>query len=265
MIDSTPSSGPIFEVYPAKSDCIGILSIPHSGLWIPDEFKGYLCENELHQNQDVDFEVHQLVNIDELNQQGILVFKSNVHRICCDLNRSPETAILNWINNSHGEQIVIKEIDSDFREKLTAKYHLPYFSTIDSAIDNLPTKVNLIDLHSMPSHPTDYHLAKNPDQAKTRPEFCLSDQFGKSCSEEFMKSCVELFSKHGFEAKVNEPYVGGHITQYFMDRPFHNIQIEIRRNLYMNESSFELKEITEFREKLTNILIEQFKRFYNRP
>lgn len=262
----------IFEVNIAQNSFIGVLSIPHSGLLKPRVFKDFLVSDQSLLNCDVDFEVHKLINIKELNQAGITVIKANIHRTCIDLNRSRDLALLNWKKNSRGVTIVSREADAEQAEELLAQYYDPYFEMLKVLINELaltaPKPISFVDLHSMPSVATEYHLKQNPNQNAKRPDFCLSDQHGVTSTQEFINFAVSSLRDKGYQALINNPYIGGyitkHINKHFQD--INNIQIEISRALYMDESIIELKEnlVADLKPKLTASLIALFKEF-NRP
>lgn len=259
----------VYQYFGVKDKFIGLLSIPHSGLTIPPEMREYIISNSYEVNRDVDFAVDQLVFIEKLTQVGIAVLKSNIHRTACDLNRPREAAIFNWKKNSHGKQIITGETSSDQHELFLANYYDPYFEVIKSSINDLIARyghANIIDLHSMPSKATKYHLKINPNQKVQRPHFCLSDINGKSCSSEFMQLAQNAFNQFSDKVTVNNPYFGGHITR-FIHSEFHkknNIQIEIRRDLYMCEENQKLKDnIEDFKHHLTEALIHIFKESFH--
>ena len=54
----------------------------------------------------------------------------------------------------------------------------------------------------------------------------------------------EHFAARGYSVAFNDPYKGGYITTHH-GRPaaaIHAIQIELRRDLYMNETTYEIVE-----------------------
>jgi N-formylglutamate amidohydrolase len=115
----------------------------------------------------------------------------------------------------------------------------------------------------MPSRPTDYHLKQNPNQKLERPSFCVSDRRGKTCVPEFINFFQEKLTTDGFEAGLNDPYIGGFVTE-FVDRfRTNNIQIEINRSIYMDESKKILipSLVEKLRPLLTRVLIEGFEQF----
>lgn len=267
-IQGLSKDGQIFDYYPPKPPYIGILSIPHSGEAIPEEFKNYLVEDLEILSRDVDTGVHELVDIPALNEAGIAVIKANIHRVCVDLNRAEDVCVLNWRQNSRGENLVSADPDDEARGLLCQKYHAPYYEMLKALINELSLtrdRPSFIDLHSMPSKATAYHLKINPDQEIERPDFCLSDIEGKSCEKAFIDFAAGELAKSYPKVYQNNPYFGGHVTRH-VDASFpeaNNIQIEIKRGIYLDESKRQLdrSKVEKLRPVLTEALINTFKKF----
>ena len=256
----------IFDFYPAytqNSQPKGLLSIPHAGEWIPDEFKEYLTTHTADLNSDVDYKTNELVDIEALRNAGVSVIVSNVHRTCVDLNRSPELCVFAWQKNSHAKELVIKQPDEKTKDFLRQKYYQPYYDVLKSQIQKLNQiygeNTPIIDLHSMPSHPTAYHLSVTPDQPHLRPTFCLSNLKGESSSLEFIENFQSQLEAEFPGTGLNYPYYGGYLTQFMNTFPGQNFQIEVRRNLYMDEGKRELVARSEkVKEVLTRALVGLF-------
>jgi N-formylglutamate amidohydrolase len=260
-----PQKNPLFDYFaPLGNELRGIISIPHSGEVIPNEFKQFLSGNEFSYKSDVDYKVNELVDIEALQKAGIAVLVAHVHRICVDLNRAESNCVLFWKENTQGEKLVIKDPAPSEVEKFIDFYHRPYFEILRAAIKDLETrkkgKVSMIDLHSMPSSPTEYHMKQNPNQPMHRPDFCLSDRRGKTCDADFInffKTALENFSHDCF---LNTPYIGGYVTEFVDQFKTNNIQIEINRKIYMDEKTKVLipDKVQTIKAHLTKILIDGF-------
>lgn len=255
--------------YPSKREPKGLISVPHSGEVIPDEFREFLIDDTQKLMQDVDFRVHELIDIPRLQENGVAVLYSEIIRVAVDLNREKSKSCLNWKSNSKGFKIVQKEPPEDVREHLIEKYYSPYYEMIKTAISELRRKnktPSFIDLHSMPTMAEAYHLKINPHQEKIRPNFCLSDRKGITCEESYIKYIGSLLEKTSRSVKYNDPYVGGNITGHVHDtfNPINNIQVEISRSIYMNEETKELKtkEFESLKQDLTDAFIRHFNYFY---
>jgi len=230
---------PIFSSY-IPTNIKGLISIPHAGEAFPEEFLPYLTKDKRALAEDVDFAVDQLIDIEKLVNAGIAIIVAKVHRTCLDLNRPPEKACLNWKENTQGVPLVMQEPNSDTTQKLTEKYHTPYYNKLTEIIHNNQQTNRIfpvIDLHSMPSRPTAHHLKLNPQQKTVRPDACISDLKGKSCSADYIDEVVEFLNSNGVKAAKNDPYFGGYLTQFMAPLPCNNIQIEINRHIYMDEKN----------------------------
>lgn len=264
MLDFENKSN-IFEFYPPKNKYIGFVSIPHSGLELPEEFSSYLVNDPMVYKQDVDFEVHQLVDIQKLQANGIAVVKSNIIRTAVDLNRSPELAVLAWKDNSKGKQVVKKTPAKDEIQRLLNVYYHPYYEFLKNLNTELQSHMcvtSFVDLHSMPSVAEEYHMKYNPNQDRVRPDFCLSDISGQSCEQWYIDIFTTELEKYYDNCKQNNPYFGGYITKFAHQnfKACNNIQIEISRAIYMEEQDQSLvaDKVSRLKGILTQALIRGF-------
>jgi N-formylglutamate amidohydrolase len=267
---NTEKQTAIFNLYPCTPPFKGILSIPHSGEVLPEEFKEYLSENFKDLMQDVDFRVHELVNIEELQNNGITVLKSNIIRTAIDLNRKKDISLFSWKKNSKGVKIVNSSPSPEIEAELISKYHSPYYEVLKTLILELQTKMkipSLVDLHSMPSRAEEYHLKINPNQDRVRPDFCVSDISGISCEKKYIDLVSNSLRDSYPNVTQNDPYFGGNITRFLHATytPLNNIQIEISREVYMDEKDQSLIEdkVLLLRKELTKSLIHLFNHFYD--
>jgi N-formylglutamate amidohydrolase len=242
----------IYNYYKATNKFKGLISIPHSGLIIPNEFKEYLIDDEKILNTDNDYKVNELIDVKQLNNNGIDVIVYNINRVCIDLNRDIQNCFLFWKTNTLNQQLVIKEA-YNIKNDLVFKYYLSYFNMIKEIYSKINYKTFIIDLHSMPSKTTDYHLKNNKNQSINRPDFCLSDLNGISCDKNFITNINKNFIENNYNSKINDPYFGGYLTKFFHEHfNVDNIQIEINRKLYMNEDNKQLYS-NNLKEILTNL------------
>ena len=263
-----PQKLPLFDYYaPLGPTYRGLLSIPHSGEQIPKAFETFLSGNLQDYREDVDFKVNELVDIEAIQKAGIAVLVAHVHRVCVDLNRAENNCVLFWKQNTLGKTLVIKDPTQIEAENFIETFHRPYYEIMKATIQDLEKrksgKVSMIDLHSMPSRPTEYHMKQNPNQKMHRPDFCLSDRKGKTCGPEFIRFFQQELIKAGHESSLNDPYIGGFVTEYVDQFRTNNIQIEINRSIYMDENSKELvpTKVAKLKPLLTEILIQGFIKF----
>ena len=263
-----PQKTPLFDYYaPLGHTYRGLLSVPHSGENIPQDFIPFLSGDLRAYKEDVDFKVNELIDIESLQMAGVAVLVSNVHRICVDLNRAESNCVLFWKENTQGKKLVVKDPDTGETEKFIETFHRPYYEILKTSLKELEKRksglVSMIDLHSMPSRPTEYHMKQNPNQKMHRADFCLSDRKGKTCESNFINFFHEELIKRGHESALNDPYVGGFVTEFVDQFRTNNIQIEINRSIYMDEATKELipSKVSHLRPLLTEVLIKGFEKF----
>jgi len=263
-----PQKNALFDFYaPLGPHYRGLLSIPHSGENIPPEFEEYLSGDNEAYKADVDFKVNELVDIKKIQESGVAVLVAHVHRICVDLNRPESNCLMFWKNNTQGKCLVLKDPDAETSVGLIEKFYHPYYEILKAALKDLEKRksglVSMVDLHSMPSAPTEYHMKQNPNQKMHRPDFCVSDRKGKTANTEFTQFYRDDLASSGFEASLNDPYVGGYITEYVDQFRTNNIQIEINRGIYMDEVTKLLvpEKVDHLKPLLTSALIRGFEKF----
>ena len=263
-----PSKSPLFTYHPPLTDqARALVSIPHSGEDVPAEFWPLLSADLATMREDVDFKVDALVDIEALQRAGVGVLVAHVHRVCVDLNRDEKNCILFWMQNTQGVTQVKERPAAGYEQELVDRYHRPFFEVYTSLLRDLerrtPGPVPVVDLHSMPSRPTAYHMKQNPHQQQTRAEFCISDQHGKTCDPAFIARFGELLRAQRYSVAVNDPYVGGFVTTFVNRFRTNNIQIEINRGIYMDEASKMLdpQRALVVKAHLTRVLIDGFARF----
>ncbi|MBE8221908.1 MAG: N-formylglutamate amidohydrolase [Bdellovibrionales bacterium] len=235
------------------------VSIPHSGekipkeaVWLADKDKDILlC--------DIDRFVDKLY-LPVIKKNKIPSIYSSCHRYALDLNRL-ETDInsktvcdstntinadstlasgLYWTKTTKGDLLLSSPLKLTTHKALLNKIYYPFHDTIKKYqqifLKNFKKAYHL-DLHSMPSVGTQAHI----DNGKKRPEVVISDLNGKSCSVDFSNLVKKEFSNY-FEVSYNWPYKGGGITKKHASPKTncHSIQIELRRDLYMDENTKEL-------------------------
>jgi N-formylglutamate deformylase len=117
--------------------------------------------------------------------------------------------------------------------------HAAYHGAIDTAMERARARFGyaiLVDGHSMPSVGRQGHA----DPGRNRADIVPGDRNGTSCAPALSNLVGEHFQGRGLSVAFNEPYRGGFITAHH-GRPaenLHAIQIEMRRDLYMEEATF---------------------------
>ena len=120
-------------------------------------------------------------------------------------------------------------------EKLIRRYWFGYHQQIEKFIhinNLLYGGCIIIDVHSMPSPRM---------RTSAYADIILGDVFSQSCSPCLINQSALYFQSRGLIVKKNIPYAGGYITRHYgkPSKNIHTLQIEINKNLYMDEKSFQ--------------------------
>ncbi len=258
-----------------------ILTSPHSGTKFP---KGFLKNHNLNVSKKKLLMVSDLY-VDELIKNikplDLIKITSQYSRAYIDLNRDvneidyttliekPKSyknffvsgytkngyGLVHTNTNDHKTIYKNKLSFSEIQQRISNIYE-PWHHNLKNKLEYLKKnndQIHLIDFHSMPSDVFSNNYYEKKD-------IILSDQFGKSSDSRHTTILKGLFEEQGFSVGRNIPYQGGYIIKNYgkLDNRVHAIQIEIRRDLYMDEKLLiKNGNFTKFRDKL-NIVIENY-------
>jgi len=235
-----------------------VVDVPHAGEWIPDEVLEEMTQRSSDLKRDLDLYVDRLwVDASAL---GATLVASNVSRYVIDLNRaaddvSPDTVDgaerisepgyyhdrgVVWRTTTDGTPVIRERMSREAYDRRIAAFWEPYHDALREQIDRVRAQFGyclLVDGHSMPS----LGRSASVDAASRRADIVPGDIDGASCSNVLTRAVVEHYRNRGYTVRANQPYKGGWITRSY-GRPeegVHAIQIEVNRDLYMDETSFE--------------------------
>jgi N-formylglutamate amidohydrolase len=237
-----------------------VLSVPHAGLGAGP--LGAPLDPGLDVRCDADFAVDQLYGIHDgaplSIQPEVPWVAATLSRFVCDLNRHPDDVSAEvvpehpqprnedgrgflWKVTTAGTKALIRPLSLGEWEARRA-IHDAYHGAIAEALKRAKARFGfavLVDGHSMPS----VGRAGHRDPGKERADVVPGDRDGTSCAPSLSRLVGEHFRTRGYQVAFNDPYKGGFITT-FHGRPkddVHAIQIELRRDLYMDEKTFALR------------------------
>lgn len=225
----------VFEIREHKSPLI--LSLPHSGTWIPPEALAHVAKDRY---MLLDADLHTEVLFDRVRQMGSSV-RTRVHPMIINQNRGSAFDIHELISEQRlaGQIILKKPYTKAQRKAMIAKYYWPYQRALRVLINKAKKSFGyalLIDGHSL-------NLYGGPhaaDPGEMRPAFLLGTNGGESTNQKIADALLSGLkrgvAKKGWEVRSNFPYGGGHITLFY-GRPAkkeHAIQIETQRFYYMH-------------------------------
>jgi N-formylglutamate amidohydrolase len=251
-VDFSIAEGVFTVRTPARPDTPVVVSVPHAGV-DTHGFESALSP-DLDVRCDADLYVDRLYRIGEAAPPPVHI-AARLSRFVCDLNRDADDVSRGavpehpaprntdgrgfiWAVTTSGTPALARPLSLEEwqgRTALHATYHDGIARALTRARDIFGYAI-LVDGHSMPSRGRQGH--KDPGRA--RADVVPGDRDGTSCSPALSRHVSDHFAGRGYTVAFNDPYKGGYITAHH-GRPaedIHAIQIELRRDLYMNEEAY---------------------------
>jgi N-formylglutamate amidohydrolase len=259
------AASPVCEVLePAHQTMAAVFASPHSGDQYPDEFIAASRLDPQALRRSEDSFVDKIYGM--APEHGAPLLRAFFPRAYIDPNREPfeldpdmfEDELPSYVNASsprvagglgtiarvvaNGEEIYKRKLRfAEAAERINALYR-PYHRTLQSLIERTRNKFGhclLVDCHSMPSigGPMDR------DAGLRRVDMVLGDCFGASCAPEVTQMVENALTDLGYRVTRNMPYAGGYTTMHYGQPAarVHALQIEINRELYMDELRYAAK------------------------
>lgn len=219
-----------------------LLSVPHSGIHIPDDIAGSMTE-EARAVPDTDWHVEQLYDFAEGLGAGMLVATHS--RYVIDLNRDPDgKPLYPGADNTElcpttlfdGRPIYADGAAPDEAEIARRRdtYWRPYHQVVAMEIDRLKREHGyalLYDAHSIASEVPRFF-------DHTLPDLNIGTGGGSSAAPALtIRLALLCQDSHHYETAVNGRFKGGYITRHHGDpkNGVHAVQMELARRTYMEE------------------------------
>jgi N-formylglutamate deformylase len=235
-----------------------LLDSPHSGSRWPEDFRPVAPEPLIRATEDA----HVDALFGAAPGHGAVLLRALFPRAYIDPNRSlddldpallaepwpmplapgAKTALgkgLIWRLVPPGEAVFDRGLSVAEVQARIEGYYRPYHASLASALGGLHARfgrVLHINCHSMKSIST----ALDPEgPGVRRPDFVLGDRDGTSCDPAITDRVRRFLASAGHSVAVNDPYKGVELVRAYSDPAAgrHSLQIEIRRDLYMDEQS----------------------------
>ncbi len=262
---------------PAQQSCPFVFSSPHSGRDYPPDFlsESALDSHAIRSSEDA--------FIDQIfgaaPDLGAPLLAARAPRAFIDLNRGPDEldpAVIEGVERpSHNPRIssglgVIPRVVSggrhiyrgkmarDLAEARLLSWWHPWHGELRDLVDSTHRDFGetvLIDCHSMPHEAIE--IQSRAGQPK--PQIVLGDRFGASASRDVVDRIATAFEAAGLRVSRNMPFAGAYITQAYgrPSRNIHAVQIEIDRQLYMDEAMIEPHDgFADFKRLISDVMAE---------
>lgn len=141
---------------------------------------------------------------------------------------------------ANGEEIYRRKLRYAEAARRVSELYQPFHGALGTLVDETRARFGcavVVDCHSMPS----LGAPNERDFGRRRPDIVLGDRFGTACTTALTDAAERVLRELGFSVARNVPYAGGFTTHHY-GRPaerLHALQIEINRDLYMDEERIE--------------------------
>lgn len=243
------------EIWNKENDKIPIIvSMPHSGTYLPQEMKEKLADNIVLANMD--WYLPKLLFF--LKDFGITTLINNVSRYVIDTNREitdskSDSYAKNYIyiKTTFNYEMYKKVLDNNEINYRIKKYYTPYHDCITNLMNDKLIKFNkvyLIDLHS---------FGKDIEE-----DLVLGNNYYQTANYEFTDLLESLLKKNGFKVSLNDPYSGGYIVKKYASENVETIQIELSYKKYIENRIFKNEAFPKIDNNLFGKTQEKLKNFF---
>lgn len=127
---------------------------------------------------------------------------------------------------------------AEIRQRIESCYR-PYHAALENLIENAHYtfgQVWHINCHSMPTAESSSFRATPLKSA----DFVLGDRDGTTCDIHFTHAVRDFLKGLGYRVTINDPYKGVELVRRYSNPATgrHSLQVEIARNLYMDENTY---------------------------
>ena len=238
-----------------------VLSSPHAGDVFPKEFLENVALGESELRSSEDCFVTELIK--NASDAGIPLISMNISRTFIDVNRDkielddsmfynapdlsnissrrcrvglgvlhrvvyPAKNIYNGLLNYNEAIERIKKVYDVYHKRLT--------QLVEQCVREFGY-CYIIDCHSMPSM-----ICSIMNESKPL-DFCICNLFDESCPPEVSLKMRQNLEQYNYRVEFNRPYSGAYITFNYCQprRKIYTMQLEINRQIYMNEKNYSKK------------------------
>jgi N-formylglutamate deformylase len=202
-----------------------LLSIPHGGHVVPDVLQAN-CRLSARQIVE-DGDEYALEIYSPLKQEVSAVVSTDIARAVLDMNRQSDDIRKDGVVKTHtcwDVPVWRNPLTRHEIQWLLKSFHVPYHQQLSEHAKRSGLLLG-VDCHTMAVTGPPV----GPDPGVERPQVCLGNGNGESCSNEWMVLLQSAFQRQfPGDVTVNQPFSGGYITQFHgTEMPW--IQIELSR------------------------------------
>ena len=241
-----------------------LLLFTHGSYHVPWELRPYLTDSFRKNNLRLlknfsDFGTSYLIPADFPEEQRVVCWFS---RAIGDPNRSSDHGHLFRSEDFNGNRIWKKRLGEGVKRYLWRRYYAAYHDIVLRRIREMERKhrtVIILDIHDTGNLLLGPDYDSDRERDKRIPMINLGNLDDTASSKSFMGRLADTFGKEfGERPWLNTPFKGGYVTYRYGPRYPNRemVQVELRRDLYVDEKRQELDEtrVEDVRRKLGNII-----------
>ena len=223
-----------------------LLSIPHSGLKIPEGIQVRINPKAIRIHTDWEMDTF-------IKDFPFTSISSKLSRYIVDMNRSKYTSKTSALpiipkydedGNSLFKQYPSKAIQQQWLKEFYTTYYDAILEQISLKEQNF-SKICLLDLHSY----DDEYFETN--------KIIISTREHSTISKESLKFIVHCFEKAALSIQLDKPFKGGNIIHEVSKQPnVEAIQIEIPYSLYLHHNKLDATKSKILQEKLLQVFLQ---------
>lgn len=227
-----------------------LISVPHSGTYIPEELREHFLPEQLDSLEDTDWFVDRLY--DFAPSMGISMIVANYHRWVIDLNRHPFDKPMYDDGRTITELCPTSTFNEDQLyydhhmpqaeeiERRVTNFYKPYYEKIRETLSGFKEKFGmglLWDAHSIKQHVPGIRNEIFPD-------LILGDNDESSAPRRLIQAVLSDLESSRYKVSHNDPFKGGNITRYFgkPDVNHYALQLEMTKINYMGNDEVHYNE-----------------------
>ena len=223
-----------------------LLSIPHSGLKIPEGIQVRINPKAIRIHTDWEMDTF-------IKDFPFTSISSKLSRYIVDLNRSKYTSKTSALPiipkyDEDGNSLFKQYPSKAIQQQWLKEFYTPYYDAILEQIslkEQNFSKICLLDLHSY----DDEYFETN--------KIIISTREHSTISKESLKFIVHCFEKAALSIQLDKPFKGGNIIHEVSKQPnVEAIQIEIPYSLYLHHNKLDATKSKILQEKLLQVFLQ---------
>lgn len=225
-----------------------VAHVPHSSVCIPADVRDEILVSD----SELAGELVRLTDwftddlFGGLADHGVTMFVNRLSRFVFDPERFLDDSdepmaprgqgVVYWLGS---QRQPLRVADTALRSRRVEELYRPYHAALDAVVDGVLDEFGsctLLDCHSFPSVP----LPSEMDQATDRPDICIGTDEVHT-PPDLAEAMVRAFGAEGLRVKRDSPFGGTFVPSgfYGRDARVNSVMVEVRRGLYIDESSAE--------------------------